>query len=414
MVSMTIGRTAYQAFLVASGTALLNFAALITDQSSFISKADFFPEHINTFTQTLWIISFTAPLVGAVIAGVVSDRIGRKFGVLLSFALMGAGTIGIALTPPYSSIGVSSQIFFLGFRAIQLFALGAEFGSAIGLLVESAPAMRQCLYVSFIPASASFGALCATLVEFELYRAQAHGSPHYWGWRVLLLALTQIFPLLFVALRNADESPPAEKITKLDSTPLRNSLNSILPGFLVFCAIVAALHMQGIVTMIGIASPQTVSEWAARTIVAGICVTVSALTGGWLSDRYGSGKILLISFSALMLALFVLLIGMFSHAIIGLPPNALFYSATTVAVLRYLVLPSALTVLASLLPLKWRASGLGTVQFGAMAVLSIVMGEGGRPLLNGGLVTLAAIWVFGLFAIWSWSGKLRDRTSPAV
>src|SRR5437764_3300999 len=54
----------------------------------------------------------TRPLGGFVI-GRFADRSGRKPAMILSFALMGIGIVGLALTPSYASAGLAAPILAL-------------------------------------------------------------------------------------------------------------------------------------------------------------------------------------------------------------------------------------------------------------------------------------------------------------
>ena len=67
----------------------------------------------------------TRPL-GAWVIGGLGDRLGRKPMLLLSFAMIGVASLGVALTPSYASIGVAAPLVVIMFRLIQGFALVAR------------------------------------------------------------------------------------------------------------------------------------------------------------------------------------------------------------------------------------------------------------------------------------------------
>ncbi|HEX7692877.1 MAG TPA: MFS transporter, partial [Sphingomonas sp.] len=69
----------------------------------------------------------TRPL-GGFILGILGDRIGRRPAMLVSFALIGVASLGVALTPPYAAIGVAAPVLVLVWRLLQGFALGGEVG----------------------------------------------------------------------------------------------------------------------------------------------------------------------------------------------------------------------------------------------------------------------------------------------
>src|SRR5271154_3647577 len=97
----------------------------------YIGRA-FFPSSSPTASLLASLGTFgvgfmTRPLGGLVI-GRMGDRLGRKPAMLLSFGLMGVSIIGLALTPPYRSIGMAAPVLAVLFRLLQGFALGGEVG----------------------------------------------------------------------------------------------------------------------------------------------------------------------------------------------------------------------------------------------------------------------------------------------
>ena len=59
--------------------------------------------------------------------------------MLVSFALIGVASLGVALTPPYAAIGVAAPVLVLVWRLLQGFALGGEVGPSTAFLAEAAP-----------------------------------------------------------------------------------------------------------------------------------------------------------------------------------------------------------------------------------------------------------------------------------
>src|SRR5689334_20584493 len=74
----------------------------------------FFPGHSAADTLILSLITFGVGFVGrpigAIVIGAYGDRVGRRPAMLLSFALMCVGVLGLALTPSYAQIGVAAPI----------------------------------------------------------------------------------------------------------------------------------------------------------------------------------------------------------------------------------------------------------------------------------------------------------------
>ena len=99
--------------------------------ASYIAKA-FFPSEnetaalLNTF-GVFWLGALMRP-VGAIVLGAYIDRIGRRKGLILTLAIMAAGTVTIALCPAYASIGVVAPVIVLIGRLLQGFSAGVELG----------------------------------------------------------------------------------------------------------------------------------------------------------------------------------------------------------------------------------------------------------------------------------------------
>src|SRR6516162_11015905 len=88
----------------------------------YIGKA-FFPSHSEFASLMLSLVTFGAgylmrPL-GAIVLGAYIDRKGRRDGLLLTLALMGAGTLTIAGTPGYAAIGLAAPLLVVGGRLLQ-------------------------------------------------------------------------------------------------------------------------------------------------------------------------------------------------------------------------------------------------------------------------------------------------------
>ena len=85
-------------------------------------------------------VGFLARPVGGLIFGHFGDRIGRKQMLILTLLIMGVGTALIGLLPTYDQIGVWAPVLLVALRILQGIGVGGEYGGAVLLAVEYAPA----------------------------------------------------------------------------------------------------------------------------------------------------------------------------------------------------------------------------------------------------------------------------------
>ena len=85
-------------------------------------------------------VGFLARPLGAAIFGHFGDRIGRKAMLAATIVIMGLGTFLIGLLPTYAQIGVAAPLLLVALRFLQGIGLGGEWGGAVLMVVENAPA----------------------------------------------------------------------------------------------------------------------------------------------------------------------------------------------------------------------------------------------------------------------------------
>src|SRR5436305_10585508 len=111
----------------------------------------------------LFAAGFAFRPLGALIFGVVGDRLGRKGAFLVTVSLMGTATFLIGFLPTYAQSGSTGPILLVILRILQGIALGGEYGGAAIYVAEHAPNDKRGTSPGWIQASASFGLLAAPL-----------------------------------------------------------------------------------------------------------------------------------------------------------------------------------------------------------------------------------------------------------
>lgn len=171
----------------------------------------FFPSS-NPTTATLqsfatFALAFFARPVGSALFGHFGDRIGRKATLVAALLTMGLSTIAIGLLPTYESIGILAPILLAVCRLGQGLGLGGEWGGAVLLATENAPAGKRAWYGMFPQLGAPIGFICSTGVFVLLTEWLNDAEFLAWGWRIPFLASTLlVFVGLYVRLR-LEETP---------------------------------------------------------------------------------------------------------------------------------------------------------------------------------------------------------------
>ncbi|MEE2034941.1 MFS transporter [Rhodococcus chondri] len=142
-------------------------------------------------------VGFIARPIGGVVMGHFGDKIGRKSMLVASLLLMGFATVAIGLLPNYAAIGVAAPILLVALRFIQGLGVGGEWGGAVLVATENAPAGKRGLYGAAPQLGVPAGVLLANLVYLPMTMFLSDEAFNSWGWRVPFLASAV---LVFVAM----------------------------------------------------------------------------------------------------------------------------------------------------------------------------------------------------------------------
>src|SRR5580658_2920335 len=88
-------------------------------------------------------IAFLARPIGSALFGHFGDRIGRKTTLVMALATMGISTVSIGVLPTYHSIGIWAPLLLALCRFGQGLGLGGEWGGAVLVAIENAPAHKR-------------------------------------------------------------------------------------------------------------------------------------------------------------------------------------------------------------------------------------------------------------------------------
>jgi MFS transporter, MHS family, citrate/tricarballylate:H+ symporter len=144
--------------------------------------------------------------LGAVVLGAYIDRHGRRTGLILTLFLMAIGTLVIACTPAYRTIGIVAPVVVVLGRLLQGFSAGVELGGVSVYLSEIATPGHRGFYCAWQSASQQVAVMFAALTGVILSFVMPPSTMSLWGWRVPFLIGCLIVPLLFWLRRSLAET----------------------------------------------------------------------------------------------------------------------------------------------------------------------------------------------------------------
>ncbi|HKT71851.1 MAG TPA: MFS transporter [Steroidobacteraceae bacterium] len=175
-------------------------SAVLVFPKLFFPAAD--PAAATLQSFVMFALAFISRPIGSVIFGHFGDRIGRKATLVAALLTMGLSTVSVGLLPTYAAIGVWAPVLLALCRLGQGLGLGGEWGGAVLLATENAPAGRRAWYGMFPQLGAPLGFLCSTGTFLLLSRTLTDASFFAWGWRVPFIASALlVFIGLYVRLR---------------------------------------------------------------------------------------------------------------------------------------------------------------------------------------------------------------------
>jgi MHS family citrate/tricarballylate:H+ symporter-like MFS transporter len=309
-------------------------------------------------------VGFLTRPLGGLIIGRMADRSGRKPAMILSFSIMGIAMTGLALTPSYAAIGMAAPILAVAFRLLQGFALGGEVGPNIAYLMEAAPRNRRGFYISLNFASADFAVLVAGLAGYGLSSLLTSKQLESWGWRVAFLLGAAIVPLGLRLRKTLVETLPDSKGGAPSSSARPVLLLAIAGLFVIAGGTISNYTLEYLTTYAQATLHMAVPTAFAATVVLGVIGVVGDLTGGWLADRFGPKRVLVVPW----LLLIVSIVPVFYLLNQTRTATALLMATAVLTTFHILGSSPAVLLFAQALPARVRASATGIVYALAIAI----------------------------------------------
>jgi MFS family permease len=238
-------------------------------------------------------VGFVARPLGAVLFGHVGDRHGRRPVLVVSLLLTGASTVAVGCVPAYGTIGAAAPLLLLGLRFLQGLGLGGEWGGAVLLTAEHAPAERRALWSSFPQVGPAVGFLLANGVVLALSATLTEAQFAQWGWRVPFWAAGALAVGGLWLRTSLPESPRFLEIDDHARVPLAEvvrdhwrlvllTAGALAVGYAIFYA-VTTWSLAYATGRLGVGRTVMLTCIMAAVVVKGALTPVMALLG----DRFG-------------------------------------------------------------------------------------------------------------------------------
>jgi MHS family alpha-ketoglutarate permease-like MFS transporter len=271
---------------------------------AFFPKGDSTAQLLNT--AGVFALGFLMRPVGGWLFGQIADRQGRRRSMTLSVLIMSAGSLMIACTPVYESIGIAAPILLLVARLLQGLSVGGEYGVSATYLSEMATPGSRGFYSSFQYVTLIGGQLLALGVQLLLQKVLlTEEQIGAWGWRIPFVIGAMLSVVAFYLRTHLAETEAFEEVA--EKKPAKGSMRVLLQ------------HPRALMTVIGLTLGGTLAFYTYTTYMQKFLVntvhlskTQSTMLSFWtllafaalqpafgaLSDRIGR-RPLLIGFGVL-------------------------------------------------------------------------------------------------------------------
>jgi MHS family proline/betaine transporter-like MFS transporter len=249
-------------------------------------------------------VGFVARPIGALIFSYIGDKYGRKNALSIAIMMMAIPTTLLGFLPTYEQIGVTAPILLVVIRIIQGISLGGEFGASAVYLVECAPQKHKGFFGSMAMFSIAIGVATGSIFSLYLQHNLTSVQMATWGWRVPFICsiFFGIFGLYIRSkLGETDEFIAAQKSGETQKNPIWQVLKHYKSNLLITFMIAMGDGVPFYVLCIFLKSMMEISlNYSANisTLLSIYIISaygVGALFSGFLADRIGENKVMLIA-----------------------------------------------------------------------------------------------------------------------
>jgi MFS family permease len=392
--------------------------------TAVIGKLFFPPDTADWLRQLQTFGVFAAGYLARPLGGIVmahfGDRSGRKKMFTLSVFLMAIPTLAIGLLPTYATLGYAAPLALLVLRILQGAAVGGEVPGAWTFVAEHVPERRTGFACGTLTSGLTIGILLGSIVASSINHMWSPADVEAFAWRIPFI-IGGVFGFLAVFLRRLlAETPVFEEMRRRRALVEGLPLRVVLAGHgraVVLSMLLTWVLTAGIVVVI-LMTPSLLQKLygiaAADTLAANTWATLGLSIGcvvyGFLADRFGAERMLMLGCALLLAATYALYLG------VGVDASRLdaLYAVTGFCVGVVGVIP---TVLVRAFPPAVRFSGISFAYnvayaiFGGLTPLFVTLLMKNQPLAPAHYV--AALCAVGV-ATAAWSAATAAAPARAV
>jgi len=286
---------------------LYNTAAALVFNKLFFPTFDPFAGTMLAFAT--YAVGFAARPIGAIVIGHYGDKVGRRSMLVLTLMMMGIATVCVGLLPTYASIGIWASVLLVVLRLVQGFGVGGQWGGAVLMTVEHAPAGKRGFYGSWPQIGVPAGLLTSTIVFRLFLRGLPADQFMAWGWRVpFLLSIVLVGIGLLIRMKIL-ETPSFTKIKDTHSVArqpvvevLRKYPKQVLQAAGARCAENGAFYIYSAFMLVYATQHAHIDSDVALLgiMIASACEFIAVPAYGALTDRIGRRPVYM--FGAIMTA----------------------------------------------------------------------------------------------------------------
>ncbi len=291
--------------------------------TAVIGKLFFPPDTPDWLRQLQTFGVFAAGYLARPLGGIVmahfGDRSGRKKMFTLSVFLMAIPTLAIGLLPTYATLGYAAPLALLVLRILQGAAVGGEVPGAWTFVAEHVPERRTGFACGTLTSGLTIGILLGSIIASWTNHTWSPADVEAFAWRIPFI-IGGVFGFLAVFLRRLlAETPVFEAMRRRRALVEGLPLRVVLAGHgraVVLSMLLTWVLTAGIVVVI-LMTPSLLQKLygiaAADTLAANTWATLGLSIGcvvyGFLADRFGAERMLMLGFALMLAATYALYLG---------------------------------------------------------------------------------------------------------